>query len=387
MNVIECRGLSMRYRRAWALRDCSLGIPAGHVVALAGPNGAGKTTLLSIAAGLLRPSAGDIAVLGGQQPGSAAARNDIGFVAQDAPLYGHLAVRGMLSLAANLNVSWDRDRALARVAELHIPLGRKVRSLSGGQRAQLALTFAVVCQLLAVLAGVFLGAPTVAREIENGTARFAWTQAASRRRWLLTQVGPFACLLAAAALGLGAEFGWWLAPFPSPASAGVGPWSPLLFNLNSIVLAGWVLFALTLGVGLGAAIRRTMPAMAATFACYAALWYAVSASWRMHYLAPVHRSLHIQFQGVGRYYSYGYFWPGRPVIMSETLGWPDGRLLSNAEQLRPASWLTLHHIVLWVTYQPASRYHVFQLIEVGWLIAASALLLGAAIVLTRRSRA
>ncbi len=245
--------------------------------------------------------------------------------------------------------------------------------------------FAVVCQLLAVLAGVFLGAPTVAREIENGTARFAWTQAASRSRWLLVQVLPVACLLSAAALGLGAEFGWWLAPFPRTASVHAGPWSPLLFNLSVLVLMGWVLFALTLGVVLGAAIRRTIPAMAATFACYGALWYAVSASWRMHYLAPVHRSLHVQFQGAGSYY--GYYWAGHPLIMSETLGWPDGRLLSNADQLRPASWLTLHHIVLWATYQPASRYHVFQLIEVGWLIAASALLLAAAVALTRRSPA
>ncbi|HUC24542.1 MAG TPA: ABC transporter ATP-binding protein [Streptosporangiaceae bacterium] len=143
MNVIECRGLAKRYRRTWALRDCGLAIPEGHVVALVGPNGAGKTTLLKLAAGLLPPTAGDISVLGGQRPGSGVARVGIGFVSQDAPLYGHLRVRDMLALAENLNITWDRDRALARLADLRVPLDRKVGTLSGGQRAQLALTIAL----------------------------------------------------------------------------------------------------------------------------------------------------------------------------------------------------------------------------------------------------
>ncbi len=143
MNLIECRGITKRYRRTWALRDCSLAIPESHVVALVGPNAAGKTTLLNLAAGLLRPTAGDITVLGGQQPGSGAARTGIAFVAQDAPLYRHLRADDMLRLAANLNVTWDYDGARARLADLRIPLDRKVRALSGGQRAQLALTIAL----------------------------------------------------------------------------------------------------------------------------------------------------------------------------------------------------------------------------------------------------
>ncbi len=132
MNLIECCGLAKRYRQAWALRDCSLTVPEGHVVALVGPNGAGKTTLLNLAAGLLR-----------HRPGSDAARAGIAFVPQDAPLYGHLRADDMLRLAANLNVTWDYDRARARLADLRIPLARKVRALSGGQRAQVALTIAL----------------------------------------------------------------------------------------------------------------------------------------------------------------------------------------------------------------------------------------------------
>jgi ABC-2 type transport system ATP-binding protein len=143
VNVIECRGLAKRYRHSWALRDCNLAIPEGHVVALVGPNGAGKTTLLNLAAGLLRPTAGDMAVLGGQRPGSGVARVGIGFVSQNAPLYGHLRAGDMLALVGNLNITWDRDRALARLTDLRVPLDRKVHALSDGQRAQVALTIAL----------------------------------------------------------------------------------------------------------------------------------------------------------------------------------------------------------------------------------------------------
>ena len=143
MNIIESCELGKRFGRTWALRGCTVAVPAGHVVALVGPNGAGKTTLLSLAVGLLRPTTGRLSVLSGVQPGSAAARSRIGFVAQDAPLYGHLSVADMLLVARNMNLTWDDDRARARLSDLRIPLDRKVRQLSGGHRAQLALTIAV----------------------------------------------------------------------------------------------------------------------------------------------------------------------------------------------------------------------------------------------------
>ncbi len=143
MNIIESCGLGKRFGRTWALRDCTLAVPAGHVVALVGPNGAGKTTLLNLAVGLLRATSGHLSVLSGERPGSATARSRIGFVAQDAPLYGHLTVADMLLVARTVNPNWDDDRAHARVSDLHTPHDRKVRQLSGGQRAQLALTIAV----------------------------------------------------------------------------------------------------------------------------------------------------------------------------------------------------------------------------------------------------
>jgi len=143
MNVIETSGLGKRYRRTWALQDCALAVPAGHVVALVGPNGAGKTTLLHMSVGLTAPTAGRVTVLGGELAGSPAALDGIAFVAQDTPLYKNLSVTDTLHLARNLNRRWDQGHAEARLAELGIPLGKKAGQLSGGQQAQLALTLAL----------------------------------------------------------------------------------------------------------------------------------------------------------------------------------------------------------------------------------------------------
>jgi ABC-2 type transport system ATP-binding protein len=143
VNVVEASGLGKRYGGKWALRDCSLAIPAGHVAALVGPNGAGKSTFLNLAVGLVAPSAGSVSVLGGRRAGSPAALDGIAFVAQDTPLYKSLSAADMLRLTRSLNRSFDHAAAKARLAELGIPLGRKAGKLSGGQQAQLALTLAL----------------------------------------------------------------------------------------------------------------------------------------------------------------------------------------------------------------------------------------------------
>ena len=143
MNVIEASGLGKRYGGTWALRECTLAIPAGHVAALVGPNGAGKTTLLNLAVGLAEPTAGVVTVLGGLPAGSPAALDGIAFVAQDKPLYKNLSAADMLHLTRNLNRRFDQGYAQARLGELGIPLKRKAGRLSGGQQAQLALTLAL----------------------------------------------------------------------------------------------------------------------------------------------------------------------------------------------------------------------------------------------------
>jgi len=143
VNVVETSGLGKRYHSTWALRDCTLAIPAGPVVALVGPNGAGKTTLLHCAVGLLTATTGKVTVLGDLEAGSLDALERVAFVAQDAPLYRHLSVRAMLSVARNLNRRFDEEQAERRLRTLEIPLDHKVGKLSGGQQAQLALTLAL----------------------------------------------------------------------------------------------------------------------------------------------------------------------------------------------------------------------------------------------------
>src|SRR6266571_653352 len=143
MNVIEASGLGKRYGGTWALCECTLAIPAGHVAALVGPNGAGKTTLLNLAVGLAAPTAGAVTVLGGRSAGSPAALDGIAFVAQDTPLYKNLSAADMLHVTRNLNRRFDQGYAEARLGELGIPLNRRAGKLSGGQQAQLALTLAL----------------------------------------------------------------------------------------------------------------------------------------------------------------------------------------------------------------------------------------------------
>ncbi len=140
MPALEATGLGRRFGDRWALRDCTLSLPPGHVVGLVGPNGAGKSTLLRLAAGLLDPSAGSLRVLGGR-PGDVLPR--IGFVAQDKPLYGRFTVADTLKMGGWLNPGWDGGRARAHLASLDIPLRQRCGSLSGGQRAQVALALAL----------------------------------------------------------------------------------------------------------------------------------------------------------------------------------------------------------------------------------------------------
>src|SRR2546429_9455639 len=112
MNVIEAAGLGRRYWTTWALRDCTLAIPAGRVAALAGPNGAGKTTLMHMAVGLIAPTQGRVTVLGGRPAGPPETLKRMAFVAQDVPLYQHLPVEDMVRLARTLNGGhWEQRRA------------------------------------------------------------------------------------------------------------------------------------------------------------------------------------------------------------------------------------------------------------------------------------
>ncbi|WP_326556175.1 ABC transporter ATP-binding protein [Micromonospora sp. NBC_01796] len=141
--VIETNGLGKRYGRRQALSDCTLSIPPGRVVGLVGPNGAGKSTLLQLACGLLAPTSGTIEVLGARPASGPAQVARVGFVAQDTPTYAGLSIADHLRLGARLNPGWDNDLATGRIRQLGLDPGQKAGKLSGGQRAQLALTLAI----------------------------------------------------------------------------------------------------------------------------------------------------------------------------------------------------------------------------------------------------
>jgi ABC-2 type transport system ATP-binding protein len=279
-NIIESAGLGKRYRRTWALRECTLAIPAGHIVALVGPNGAGKTTLLTMAVGLTTPTEGTVTVLGGVPAGSPEALDRIGFVAQDAPLYRGLPVRDMLRVARNLNRVWDQRCAEDRLAVLGIPLGQRVGELSGGQKAQLALTIAlarkpgllVLDEPLAALDPVarddFM-ASVVAAARQDGISVIMSSHVLAE----LERVATYLIVLTRGAVRVSGQVGELL------AAHGAG--------LEEIALRYLRAGTGTGAAFLGALLRRTVAAIGATIVVYILLAIATATVIRPHYAATV----------------------------------------------------------------------------------------------------
>ena len=138
-TAIETHDLSKHYRRVSALTGCTVTVPEGRVCALIGPNGAGKTTLLRMLAGLASPTGGTVAVLGGAPRQDPAFLADIGFLAQEIPLYRRFTAADHIRIGGHMNPRWDAELVRTRLTELRIPLDQRVGTLSGGQRAQVAL--------------------------------------------------------------------------------------------------------------------------------------------------------------------------------------------------------------------------------------------------------
>ncbi|HUD76950.1 MAG TPA: ABC transporter ATP-binding protein [Streptosporangiaceae bacterium] len=139
LPAIATRGLAKHYRKRTALTDCTITVPEGRISALIGPNGAGKTTLLRLLAGLATPTAGEVAVLGATPGRDLALLAEIGFVAQEIPLYRRMSAEDHIRMGARLNPRWDGASVRQRLESLSIPLGQAVGTLSGGQQAQVAL--------------------------------------------------------------------------------------------------------------------------------------------------------------------------------------------------------------------------------------------------------
>ncbi|MGH3170527.1 MAG: ABC transporter ATP-binding protein [Trebonia sp.] len=138
--AIETSGLTKRFRRVTALNKCSVTIPPGRISALIGPNGAGKTTLLRMLSGLSEPTAGTASVLGDTPRQDPKFLAEVGFLAQEMPLYRRMSAEDLVRVGAHLNSRWDASLVRTRLGELDIPLNRAVGKLSGGQRSQVALS-------------------------------------------------------------------------------------------------------------------------------------------------------------------------------------------------------------------------------------------------------
>ena len=256
----------------------------------------------------------------------------------------------------------------------------------------------VLLQLVPALIGAFAGAPVLARELETGTFRFAWTQGFGRWRWALAKLVALAVVLAAATAAFGALVSWYYQPEFATASQVPGLYqdSPLvtLFSLREITFPAWTLAAFSIAALAGMLIRRVVPAIVAGLAVYAGLAFATAGLLREHYLTPLVTS-DSNVPGtawiIGQWWTKGgrFAFAGRPPIdllmqlcHNPPLG-PSGK----PSPVSLAQCVAQHGYTQWTTYQPASRFWPFHWIEGGWLLALSVLLIAATVWLVRRRAA
>jgi hypothetical protein len=257
-----------------------------------------------------------------------------------------------------------------------------------------------ILQPLPALIGAFVGAPILARELETGTFRFAWTQGFGRRRWALAKLVLLGMALIAAAEVFSLVLSWYYQPYFAAGNQSVfssaSPLSPGLFDLGGVAFAAWTLAAFAIGALAGMLIRRIVPAIVATLAVYAGLALLAGNVLRRHYMAPlVAKSSHIPGGAwiISDWWTKGgkFIFAGRPPFSllpqlcpsSFALGRRAGGIRSFGS-LTPTQCLVQHGYTQWADYQPASHFWPFQWIEAGWLLALAALLIAATIWLVRR---
>jgi hypothetical protein len=254
-----------------------------------------------------------------------------------------------------------------------------------GRYGTTAIVVSIFLQAVPALIGAFAGAPVLARELETGTFRYAWTQGIGRWRWTLGKLVPLAVAVAAAAGAFSVLYSWYNQPFF--AAGYVIPLSTRVFDLRGVAFAAWTLAAFAIGALAGMLIRRAVPAIAATLAVYAGLAFAAALWLREHYMTPLVTSNPNP--------------PGSAWIISQwytkagKFAFPDRgtQILNTLQHLCPspnvsnAQCLSRHGYTWWASYQPGSRFWPFQWIEGGWLLALSVLLIAATVWLVRRRAA
>ena len=249
-------------------------------------------------------------------------------------------------------------------------------------------------QAVPALIGAFAGAPMLARELETGTFRYAWTQGFGRWRWTLAKLVALAVVVAAAAAAISVLFSWYYQPYfaardQALSFSQVSPLTPGLFDLRGIAFAAWTLAAFAIGGLAGMLIRRVVPAIVATLAAYTGLAVAAGLFLRRHYLTPLVTSnlndvpaaawITSQWGTKGGKFAFA----GQPPIdLFQQLCPPAA--VGTKQMLSPAQCLVQHGYTLWASYQPASRFWPFQWIEGSWLLALSVLLIAVTVWVVRR---
>jgi ABC-2 family transporter protein len=238
--------------------------------------------------------------------------------------------------------------------------------------------------VLPALAGLFVGAPLLARELEHGTHRFAWTQSVTRRRWLLSKTSALALATLVGGAAASAVVMWWRTPFDTLE----GRMGPSGFDIEGVVVPAYALFALALGVLAGLVLRRTVAAMTVTLVVFAATRLAVLEFLRPHFLSPLHRTVVASDSGrsVGDW------------VLSDTLVDAVGRRISTGREdlavlhaqqagIDPHTYLVTLGWRRVISYQPGDRFWTFQLLEAGLFVALAVAVVALTLWLVRRNPA
>jgi ABC-type transport system involved in multi-copper enzyme maturation permease subunit len=250
------------------------------------------------------------------------------------------------------------------------------------------------------LIGAFVGAPLLARELEAGTLRFAWTQGLERWRWTLAKLAALGLVVTVAAGALSVLFSWYYQPYLAASNqalelSGLSPFGGGVFDLRGVSLAAWTLTAFAIGALAGVLIRRVVPAIVATLAAYSGLALIAANLLRQHYLTPL-LSSNVNLPGsswiIRQYWTQGgtfAFTSSRAApqsLVHACSGAPPGPLGKPPVQAF-AQCAAQHGYTRLTSYQPASRFWPFQWIEGGWLLVLSALLIAVTVWLVHRRAA
>jgi hypothetical protein len=252
-------------------------------------------------------------------------------------------------------------------------------------------------QIVPPLIGAFVGAPVLARELETGTFRYAWTQGFGRWRWALAKLVALAVVVTAAAGAISVLFSWYYQPYLATGNqalelSGLSPFGGGVFDLRGVSFAAWTLTAFAIGALAGMLIRRVVPAIVAALAAYTGLALVAANLLRQHYLTPLLTST-VNVPGsawiISQYWTKGgkfafTSWRDAPQSLVQACsGAPPGPLGKPPVQSF-AQCAAQHGYTQLTSYQPASRFWPFQWIEGGWLLALSALLIAVTVWLVRR---